>query len=669
MGVMGRVGVKGAALLFFVCMAALASVMYAPQARAAEFSVTRMDDPTPDGCAPADCSLREAVIATNAASSSDEINLPTGTYELSIVGTDENASASGDLDIGNAGNLTINGMGAENTIVDANGIDRVFQVGGPLVEMNGLTITGGLAAGSGGGGVRVNGGTSLTLEEVTVSDNAARNQNSPTSGTGGGIFKESGGNLTIDSSTVSGNAADSFGGGIRTETSPEFANPDINTTSKTTITNSTISGNTAGQVGGGVFNLIGLTEIKNSTITNNTAPAGQGSGIASRGNPQSPPARTDVSSSIIAANTNTDVDFFNGTNNTFQSNGYNLIGDGNATGAFNQTGDQTGVENPGLGPLADNGGPTETHAVQTGSPALDKGNTDLTEDQRGTIRPFDFSNTENATGGDGSDIGSFELNPGTLQFDSASYTEDEAAGTATITVERTGGTDGEATVDYTTSDGTATAGQDYTESSGTLTFAAGDNSETFTVSITDDATDEPDETVNLALSNAQGGATLGDPDEAVLTIEDNDEAAPPPDDGDGNPDPVDPDPVDPNACTITGTPGNDILRGTPGRDVICGTGGNDIIYGAGGDDVLRGDGGNDTIFGEDGADRIEGGAGNDKVRGGNGGDQIEGQNGKDALYGEAGNDTITGGAGNDVLRGGPGRDRLDGGPGGNSVKQ
>ena len=62
----------------------------------------------------------------------------------------------------------------------------------------------------------------------------------------------------------------------------------------------------------------------------------------------SPYTRTEVLSSIISANTNTDVDFVNGTTNSFVSNGYNLIGDGNATGAFNQTGDQTGVADPGL---------------------------------------------------------------------------------------------------------------------------------------------------------------------------------------------------------------------------------------------------------------------------------------------------------------------------------
>jgi len=78
------------------------------------------------------------------------------------------------------------------------------------------------------------------------------------------------------------------------------------------------------------------------------------------------------------------------------------------------------------------------------------------------------------------------------------------------------------TVNYATSNGTATAGSDYTAKSGTLTFAAGVTSKTFAIPIVKDTLDESDETVNLTLSNPTGGATLGTPDTAVLTIIDND---------------------------------------------------------------------------------------------------------------------------------------------------
>jgi hypothetical protein len=131
------------------------------------------------------------------------------------------------------------------------------------------------------------------------------------------------------------------------------------------------------------------------------------------------------------------------------------------------------------------------------------------------------------------DIGADEIvggvMPGSLQFSSPTYIVGEGGGTATITVTRTGGTDGTVTVDYATvAGGTATggasctAGIDYINASGTLTFVNGDNSETFNVTICNDATSESSETVNMALSNVTGGATIGTPSTAVLTITDDD---------------------------------------------------------------------------------------------------------------------------------------------------
>jgi len=115
---------------------------------------------------------------------------------------------------------------------------------------------------------------------------------------------------------------------------------------------------------------------------------------------------------------------------------------------------------------------------------------------------------------------------GQLQFSSATYSVDEMAGMATITVTRTNGSAGEVTVDFTTSDGTATAGSDYTATSGTLTLADGVTSTTFDVPIIDDTDVEGNETVNLALSNPTGGASLGTPANAVLTIVDDDMEVP-----------------------------------------------------------------------------------------------------------------------------------------------
>lgn len=108
--------------------------------------------------------------------------------------------------------------------------------------------------------------------------------------------------------------------------------------------------------------------------------------------------------------------------------------------------------------------------------------------------------------------------PGQLQFSSPAYSVQEGDGAATITVTRTNGSDGQVTVCYATSNGTAAAGADYTATSGTLTFNDGETSKTFNIPILDDAPDEDPETVLLSLSNPSGGATLGTPENAVLTI-------------------------------------------------------------------------------------------------------------------------------------------------------
>ncbi|KAB2810663.1 tandem-95 repeat protein [Pimelobacter simplex] len=112
------------------------------------------------------------------------------------------------------------------------------------------------------------------------------------------------------------------------------------------------------------------------------------------------------------------------------------------------------------------------------------------------------------------------------------------------------------------------------------------------------------------------------------------------------------------ACTIVGTPGDDVLVGTPRRDVICGFGGDDRIDGRGGNDVIRGGDGDDIINGGPGDDLIWGGAGDDVLRGGDGDDRIRGGAGNDILYGGRGNDGLRGGNGDDRLYGGPGIDRL-----------
>jgi surface-anchored protein len=128
-------------------------------------------------------------------------------------------------------------------------------------------------------------------------------------------------------------------------------------------------------------------------------------------------------------------------------------------------------------------------------------------------------------------------NVGQLEFDATSYQVNENAGTASVTVHRVEGSDGRLTVDYATSNGTATAGPDYTSASGTLTFEDQETVKTITVPITNDSADEADETVNLTLSNAgpsylndylvdaEGRTLLGANGTAVLSILNDDSPA------------------------------------------------------------------------------------------------------------------------------------------------
>jgi hypothetical protein len=209
---------------------------------------------------------------------------------------------------------------------------------------------------------------------------------------GGGIYNQNS-STTVTNSTFSDNSA-AFGGG----------GGGINNDNRSTltVTNSTFSGNSGG-AGGGIVNSGTLT-VNNSTFSSNSG--GAGGGIGNFGT-------ATLKNTIVAGNSAE----FGGpdVNGTFTSEGYNLIGKSDGSSGFTdgQNGDQVGTAasplDPMLGPLADNGGPTLTHALLAGSPAVDKGNTDLTEDQRGQPRPFDDPNVAPATGGDNSDIGSFEV--------------------------------------------------------------------------------------------------------------------------------------------------------------------------------------------------------------------------------------------------------------------
>lgn len=112
----------------------------------------------------------------------------------------------------------------------------------------------------------------------------------------------------------------------------------------------------------------------------------------------------------------------------------------------------------------------------------------------------------------------------TIRFSFSTYTVNEAAGSASVSVTRSGNTASVVSVDYATTNGTALDGFDYSSVSGTLTFLTNETKKTFTVPILDDVLNENNETISLTLSNSAGGAVLGTPSTATLIIIDNDPA-------------------------------------------------------------------------------------------------------------------------------------------------
>lgn len=128
--------------------------------------------------------------------------------------------------------------------------------------------------------------------------------------------------------------------------------------------------------------------------------------------------------------------------------------------------------------------------------------------------------------GTGAELRGLAVAPvGQVEFNAATGVVAEAAGTAMVTVLRKAGSFGEITVQYATSNGTATAGSDYTATSGTLTFDVDETSKSFTIPITNDTTDEADETITVTLSNPGGGATIGATSVLTLSITDDDAPA------------------------------------------------------------------------------------------------------------------------------------------------
>lgn len=482
------------------------------------------------------CSLREAIIAANtdaplggcpAGEGADTITFASSlpqpaTITLSLEGLREEDAATGDLDI--HGQLTIIGLGQSQTVIDGNGIDRVFDVrpeaeltmsslaiqnGDPGVNMNGggiytvgkLTLENVSVLSNHGGGIFNNSGE-VTLTNVTIKDSqdgyGITNMNNGTltvtggevsNNQNGGIYNtestttmtevkvlnntlaggvanvgatksslsmtscivasnsssENGGGITNDgpesvmeihTATVSSNLAVSAGGGIYNSGNLSIDGSTITHNQSGTgggidhfdgslsLTNVTISGNVASVSGGGLFSR------NNATLANVTLADNHASGPGTGGNIFTYAASLTVRNTIVTG-ADANGNCFNN-ENTLVSQGYNL--DSGNTCGFTNSKDLTDTD-PILGALQDNGGPTFTHALLDGSPAIDQGNNSgcPKTDQRGYARPADG----NADSSKICDIGAYELNGAPPVFTATPTATEGAPATETSTPDLT----------------------------------------------------------------------------------------------------------------------------------------------------------------------------------------------------------------------------------------
>ena len=346
-------------------------------------------------------SLRQAILDANDNSGDDTIN-----FDSDVFSTQKTITlTSGEIFIEDNGSLIINGPGADILTISGGNTSGVFVSASNLI-LNDVKISNGFISGESGAGISALNG-SLEINRCAFYNNIAD---------GGGAISSFARNLEINRSTFSGNQAQNGGNG------GAIMLGFFEGSSTTAITNSTFNGNTAGR-GGAIYKGFPIfggdpleLDLTSVTIAVNTATNTGGGVFVVDGN-------FNVINSIIAGNTGGDI------NGTISSFGYNLIQTTTNTtfdGGAPQSTDIIGVD-PSLAPLDDNGGTTQTMALQTGSPVIDKGTSteillrtnnkktavnkndapSVTIDQRGVPRPVDNPAITNAA--DGTDIGAYEV--------------------------------------------------------------------------------------------------------------------------------------------------------------------------------------------------------------------------------------------------------------------
>jgi hypothetical protein len=306
-----------------------------------------------------------------------------------------------------SGNTAAASATGSGTMVATGG--GIYTTGAGTLTLDRSTINGNAANGTvgaadpfaaGRGAGIENDGATVTVDRSTVSGNTATATGGSTAAraNGGGIFSQfNGSTLTVRRSTISANTVSAsgdatensaFGGGI------DASSGGTNRLDRVTVSGNSVSASGAGaEPGAGGLGASG-SSVTSSTVTANSAPASATSNVGGGTFEDTIISNPQGGGASCAGTT---------------SAGYN-IDDGTSCG-FTQATDHQSTD-PMIGPaLADNGGPTETYALLPGSQAIDQGLSSAgeTTDQRELPRPFDFAAIPNAAGGDGSDIGAFEL--------------------------------------------------------------------------------------------------------------------------------------------------------------------------------------------------------------------------------------------------------------------
>jgi CSLREA domain-containing protein len=395
-------------------LAAALLVAPVPSAAQSDTIVVTTTSDISGSCPGSQCSLRAAIGAINTTNAST-VRIPAGTYTLT----------EGELGI--VGRATIIGAGADSTILDGSGKQRIFVVdtmaggAGSVVRIQGVTMRNGHASGNGGAVLQDRRGT-LTITESVLSGNSAA--------LGGAVYST--GSLVLLRSTATGNSATAGGGGAVHTMGAQSASAQLR------ATNATFSGNSSTLRGSAIYTGSNSTAyLANVTVSENSdsaAVASAGTGVY-LANSILMNAGGPVCSITLFGD---DASWGSG---LFVSQGHNLLGDITCTFALprtrDATADTTNIVNASgrLGPLGRNGGPTPTVPLQAGSPAIDAGDPNTCAstttyavagvDQRGIPRPQ----------GARCDIGAFEAgNPASARLGPMAPREPVAGQTFSISM-------------------------------------------------------------------------------------------------------------------------------------------------------------------------------------------------------------------------------------------